>query len=139
MLPHRYLASLSTTASAGVGGAIVGAFTHQDVLTWCGVIVAILSALVSATVAGYHQIREAARQEDLADRKVAEQATRRQIQVQVEYEARIRTNAEKVAILEKAVTELVDRVRSARCPLTLDGRTRCEASDSPEPLEARKD
>jgi hypothetical protein len=116
----------------------VGAFTHQDVLTWCGVIVAILSALVSTTVAGYHQIREAARQEDLADKKAAEQAARRQIQVQVEYEARIRANAEKVAILEKAVTELVDRVRCSRTSLTQDGQTRCETHDGPVPLDPKQ-
>ena len=101
IMSDRYIASLTTTASAGAGGAIVGAFTHQDLLTWGGVVVAILSAFVSWAVGGYHKIREAARQEDLADKEAAELATRRQIQAQIQFEAKINANARKVTILEK--------------------------------------
>ena len=137
-MPHRYLASLSTTASAGAGGAIVGAFTHQDLLTWSGVIVAILSALVSGAVAGYHKIREAARQEDIADREAAELATRRQIQAQIEFEAKINANAAKVAILGQTVADLVERVRRERCPFAQEGHSHCEGSDQPKPPEPTK-
>jgi hypothetical protein len=137
-MPHRYFSSLSTTASAGAGGAILGAFTHQDLLTWCGVIVAILSALVSSAVAGYHKIRAAARQEDLADKEAAELATRRQIQAQVEFEFKINSNATKVAILEQSVAELVERVRRERCPFAQDGHARCEGNNHPRPPELTK-
>jgi hypothetical protein len=137
-LSHRYIASLSTTASAGAGGAILGAFTHQDVLTWAGVVVAIASAAVSGAVAGYHKIREAARQEDLADKEAAELATRRQIQAQITFESKIQSNAKKVAILEQTMAELVERVRRERCPFAQDGHAHCEGKDCPEPPEPKK-
>ena len=133
IMSHRSIASLTTTASAGAGGAIVGAFTHQDLLTWGGVIVAILSAFVSWAVGGYHKIREAARQEDLADKEAAELATRRQIQAQIQFEAKINANARKVTILEKSLEELVERVRRERCPFSEGGHSRCEGLVQPNP------
>lgn len=111
-IPDRLLGPLSTTASVGASSAIVGAVSHQDLLTWSGVIVAVVSALVSGAVAGYHKIREAARQEDVADREATETAIRRQISAQMELEQRSKANAAHLDVAEHMLAELLERVKA---------------------------
>lgn len=124
-MPYRVLTGFKASASAGAGGAIVGAISHQELLTWVGVAVAVVSAIGSASVAGYHKIRDVIRQEDIADRQAAELAMHRQIAAQVEFEARIQSNAEKTVMLEQTLVELVERVRLERCPYLEEGHARC--------------
>src|SRR5271157_1822396 len=81
-------------ASAGV--ATLAAFNSDQLLTWSAVTVAISSAILTAGVAGYHKLREAARQENIADRAADLESIRAMARVQLELETRI-VNIEKTA------------------------------------------
>jgi len=107
------------SAAAGGAGGVVGALTHDQILTWTGATIAVGSAVLSAAVAAYHKLREARRDEDAADRKVLLDDIRAMTRVQVELELRI-SNSE---IRLNEVEILIDRVR-CKFP-NPDGTARC--------------
>jgi hypothetical protein len=115
----RIFESIRIFAAAGGAGGVVGALTHDQVLTWTGATIAVGSAVLSAAVAAYHKLREARRDVDAADRKALLDDIRAMTRVQVELELRIshaETRLEEVKIL-------IDRVR-CKFP-NLDGTARC--------------
>src|SRR5208283_4698610 len=115
----RISQSIRIFAAAGGAGGVVGALTHDQVLTWTGATIALGSAVLSAAVAAYHKLREARRDEDTADRKALLDDIRAMTRVQVELELRIshaETRLNEVEIL-------IDRVR-CKFP-NPDGTARC--------------
>lgn len=138
-MPIKLLVPLNFAASAGAGGAVVGAFSHQDMMTWSGVAIAVTSAMITAAMAGYHKIREAARQEDIADRQAQEEAIKRQLRAQVELEERLKWNSEKLEIMEKSVLELVERVKRERCPFAEEGHAKCDVDDDSIPPKVQNE
>jgi hypothetical protein len=60
--------TLKIFAGAGGAGGLVGAITHDQLLTWTGATIAAGSMVVTAALTGYHKLREARRAEDLKDR-----------------------------------------------------------------------
>jgi hypothetical protein len=120
----RIIESIRIFAAAGGAGGVVGALTHDQILTWTGATIAVGSAILSAAVAAYHKLREARRDEDAADRKIQLDDIRALTRVQVELEIRI-SQAE--TRLEE-VKYLIDRVR-CKFP-NPDGTARC-GSETP--------
>src|SRR5208282_3183910 len=78
------------------GSAIFGVFTSDQLFTWSAVAVAISSACITAGLAGYHRLREAARQENIADRAADLESIRAMARIQIELENRV-ANIEKTA------------------------------------------
>src|SRR5271166_5751965 len=84
---------------AATGGAVLSAFSSDQLFTWSAVAVAISSAIITAGLAGYHKLREAARQENIADRAADLESIRAMARIQIELENR-------VATIEKTANEL---------------------------------
>jgi len=115
----RIFESIRIFAAAGGAGGVVGALTHDQILTWTGATIAVGSAVLSAAVAAYHKLREARRDEDAADRKIQLDDIRALTRVQVELEIRI-TQAESRL---NEVKTMIDRVR-CKFP-NAEGTARC--------------
>ena len=148
VITQKILHGLTYTAA---GGAVVGAFAGDELLTWSAVTMAISSAILTAGVAGYHKLREAARQESIADRAADLEAIRAMARIQIELEARIvqieKTAGELVKTLATRKTEftaMFDEIqvnvatmhadlerRQCKFP-SPDGTPRCVDEDRPE-------
>ena len=92
---------------AATGGAVLSAFSSDQLFTWSAVAVAISSAILTAGLAGYHKLREAARQENIADRAADLESIRAMARIQIELEQRIVT-------IEKTAGELVKTLETRR-------------------------
>ncbi len=115
----RLLDRITIFAVAGGSGGVIGAVTHDQVLTWCGVALAVASAVLSAAVAGYHRIRGARRDEDTADRKFQLDDIRALTRAQVELERRIDST-------ENRLTGLDGQLERVRCRFpNADGTAKC--------------
>ena len=58
---------ISTVCFTATAGSVIGAFSQSELITWTGAAIAIGSAIATAMLAAYHKVREAHRQEALAD------------------------------------------------------------------------
>ncbi len=121
----RIFESIRIFAAAGGAGGVVGAFTHDQILTWTGATIAVGSAVLSATVAAYHKLREARRDEDAADRKVQLDYVRTLTRVQVDLEIRISQAETRL----KEVKTLMDCL-PCMFP-NADGTARCRYAETP--------
>lgn len=120
MMPSFH--TLKIFAATGAGGSVLGALTHDQVMTWCGTAIAVGSALITGLVAAYHQIRAARRDEDAKDRRQLLDETREMARSQYALEARIKE-------AEKKAVELARRIEQVRCRHPLpDGSARCGAT-----------
>jgi hypothetical protein len=115
----RILDRVTIFAVAGGTGGVVGAATHDEVLTWCGVALAVCSAILSTAIAGYHRIRDARRTEDAADRQAQLDDIRALTRVQIELERRIDSTETRLATVDGQL----ERVR-CRFPQP-DGTAKC--------------
>jgi hypothetical protein len=106
---------------AGVGFTALGAVSHDQLMSWGGVALAGLSALATFGWSQYHAWREnrrkedaddrdAARKQDAADRLAETDALRDQIRVQIELEAKVQANAERLELFDRALRELADEM-----------------------------
>lgn len=108
-------------AATGAGGSIVGAITHDQVLTWSGTTIAVGSAVVTGLITAYHQLRAARRDEDAKDRNLQLEAMRELARTQCQLESRIEA-------AESRTAELAARIEQVRCRNPLpDGSARCGA------------
>ncbi len=125
---------IPATCYAAAAGSVVGAISESELITWTGAIIAVGSAVVTAVLAGYHKLREAARDERAKDQQQqrADRAADQQQQLedvrafgraQIEMETRIASAAKRLDEIEATV----DKVR-CRFPAP-DGSARC--TDSP--------
>ena len=112
----KFLHGLCYSATAG---AIFGAINSDQLLTWSAVIVAISSAILTASVAGYHKLREAARLENQADRAADLESLRAIKRLQIELEQRVASieqtanEVAKTLILRKAeITSMFDDIKA---------------------------
>lgn len=87
----------------GTGGAVCGAISNDQLFTWSAVAVAISSAFITAGLAGYHRLREAARQENVADRAADLESIRVMARVQIEIESRVN-------IIEEKANKVIERI-----------------------------
>ena len=136
---------------AATGGAVLSAFSSDQLFTWSAVAVAISSAILTAGLAGYHKLREAARQENIADRAADLESIRAMARIQIELEQRI-VNIEKTAgelvetlatrkaefgamfdEMKANITAMHRDLESAKCkfPGTESGKA-CQDDDRPE-------
>ncbi len=121
----RIFESIKILAAAGGAGGVVGALTHDQILTWTGATIAVGSAVLSAAVAAYHKLREARRDEDAADRKIQLDDIRALTRVQVELEIRICQAESRL----NEVETMIDRVR-CKFP-NAEGTARCGGAETP--------
>ena len=119
--------SVLPVASLGAIGSIFGAISHEQVLTWSGVGLAVASALVTFMTSALHKVREAAREEDKKDRATQLEDIRALARFQVELEHRITAD-------RKLLDELETRLDLERCPYLADGRARCDGTREFVPL-----
>lgn len=146
----RFLPSVCYVAGIGT---VLGVITNEQILTWSAVVVAVSSTLVTAMIAGLHKIREAARQEDIADRAGEAEDIRAAARLHIELEGRVASNESRVLGIDDAIVAIkiraaeisgrisdaekrsaaiiamLDRLKN-RCPL-LEGSMVC-AGDPPE-------
>jgi len=122
----RILDRITVLAAAGGTGGVIGALTHDSLMTWTGAAIAAVSALLSGMIAGYHRYRGARRIEDAADRDAQLEDIRGLTRAQVELELRI-------AKAEHDTIELGTQLQVVRCRFPLpDGRARCtDSTDAP--------
>ncbi len=121
----RVFESIRILAAAGGAGGVVGALTHDQILTWTGATIAVGSALLSAAVATYHKLREARRDEDAADRKIQIDDIRALTRVQVELDMRI-------GQAESRLNEVLTLIDGVRCKFpNADGTARCGGAETP--------
>jgi len=151
MIPMILQKTLHGVVYASAGVATLAAFNSDQLLTWSAVTVAISSAILTAGVAGYHKLREAARQENIADRAADLESIRAMARVQLELEARIvnieKTAAELVETLAERKAEFAKMfedmrtnlatmhkdLEAAKCKFpAADGSPSCKDDDRPE-------
>src|SRR5208282_4496155 len=107
MISEMFQKILHGTCYVATGSAIFGAFTSDQLFTWSAVAIAISSACITAGLAGYHRLREAARQENIADRAADLESIRAMARIQIELENR-------VATIEKTANELAGTLLSRK-------------------------
>ena len=113
------ISSLTILAVAGGAGGLVGAITHDQVLTWAGAAIGIASAVATTAIAVYHEFREACRLEDAADRDVQGKHIESLARDQLALETRI-------ALAESRAREVTATIEKVRCRYpTIDGSARC--------------
>src|SRR5271166_4787501 len=109
MIPMMLQKILHGIVYASAGVATLAAFSGDQLLTWSAAAVALSSGFLTAGIAGYHKLREAARQENIADRAADLESIRAMARIQIELEQRIvnieKTAGELVKTLETRKTE----------------------------------
>ncbi len=107
---------MTATASTAAAGSVLGAITNDQTVTWIGVAVAVVSAVLTAGLAGYHKIREASRNENLADLAAQTAGLTRYISAQLEVERRVAENAKTLAVCEHTLSDLAVRMQLVKFP-----------------------
>jgi hypothetical protein len=112
----KCLASVTYVATAG---AILAAVNRDEIITWCGIIVALGSSLFSWGIGRYHNLRSTIRAENRADRREVLEDIRAQASILTEMRIRQET-------LRKDLDSCVELIQKVRCRYpNEDGSARC--------------
>ncbi len=116
---------------------LVSAVTHEQILTWIAVGIAVSSSCVTALIANYHRIRQAKRDEDSADRRLMLDDLRAIVRTQIEMESRMQKMSrfiedkaqsadDRFIEIEKKTSDLLKNFDRSACRFPLpDGTAKC--------------